>query len=183
MAVLNTTSPARTPVAPMEIPWNTVPSANARMAASDTGLASCWEHPVRRTRVRHTLVRKPPSAGLRGGLSTKVGRAQMILATPTHVYRDRCRAVPTACELRTMSLRSHRRSCTAAWCAPGARPTVASEKTAGVSPGRQIHLLEPLPDQKLYFRVAMTDQRDTPVLPLSLLFSCTPGVSVFPENS
>ena len=55
--------------------------------------------------------------------------------------------------------------------------------TAGVSPGRQIHLLEPLPDQKLYFRVAMTDQRDTPVLPLSLLFSCTPGVSVFPENS
>ena len=37
-------------------------------------------------------------------------------------------------------------------------------------------------DQKLYLKVAMTDQRDTPVLPLSLLFSWMPGTSVSPEK-
>lgn len=37
-------------------------------------------------------------------------------------------------------------------------------------------------DQKRYLKLAMTDQRDTPVLPLSLLFSWIPGLSVLPEK-
>jgi hypothetical protein len=32
MAVLNTTSPTASPVAPIPKPWNTVPSASARIA-------------------------------------------------------------------------------------------------------------------------------------------------------
>lgn len=47
-------------------------------------------------------------------------------------------------------------------------------------PGR-FHLLhQVLTDQNLYFRVSCIDQRDTPVLPLSLLFSWIVGVSVEP---
>jgi len=35
MAVLNTTSPAELPMAPMPEPWNTVPSASARIAGGN----------------------------------------------------------------------------------------------------------------------------------------------------
>jgi hypothetical protein len=35
MAVLNTTSPVASPMAPMPEPWNTVPSASARIAGEN----------------------------------------------------------------------------------------------------------------------------------------------------
>lgn len=37
-------------------------------------------------------------------------------------------------------------------------------------------------DQKRYLKLAMIDQRETPVLPLSLLFSWMSGSSVLPEK-
>jgi hypothetical protein len=48
-----------------------------------------------------------------------------------------------------------------------------------VSPAAFNHASSPV-DQNLYFRVSCIDQRDTPVLPLSLLFYWIDGVSVEP---
>src|SRR5687767_15041698 len=66
MAVLNTTSPTAAPRAPMERPWNTVPSARTRAAFSGFGMwirraGSFWRLPARLKQglyaqdVRHTV--------------------------------------------------------------------------------------------------------------------------------